>query len=161
VANTTVSVNTSLDPAAPDIAVDQIGSEVFQRVKTGWGPENTYNDTDDTTGKRLPVGGSLFTPWTAVDLGSGTDDEAVAAPATGLVFGGFSARETTTTAGAVFNIRAGIDNTGPILATISLAQSESTREWPTQLGIAATAGIWLERVSGNIQVVVYHRTVQV
>ncbi len=48
---TTESANSS----DPDVAVDRISGKDFQRIKAGWGPEGTQNDTDDTSGKRFPV----------------------------------------------------------------------------------------------------------
>lgn len=81
-------------------------------------------------------------------------DEAAFAAATGLRYFGFSARETTESGAAVFNIRRGTDNTGAIMDTVRLGPGESAREWYGPCGIEAAAGIWLERVSGTCQVIV-------
>jgi len=145
-ANTTQGIYAPTDPTAPQIAVDAIAGQEFQRVKFGWGPEGTYHETN-------------FDSWAAYDAGSGTDDELIAAANVGLILGGFSARETTTTARGTFHIRNGIDPSGPILVTISLAEGESTREWPGYLGVSAPGGLYLERISGDIQVIVYSKVV--
>lgn len=95
---------------------------------------------------------------TATDAGDeAATDEAIAGAAANTRLIGFSARETTGTAGAVFNIRAGTSNAGALLVTVSLGVSESAREWYGPDGIAAAAGVWLERVSGQVSVVGYYK----
>jgi hypothetical protein len=66
----------------------------------------------------------------------------------------FSARETTTSAGAVLRLRDG--SGGTILATVSLAANESIRDSFTN-GIAYGTSLYLERVSGTTEVSVATR----
>jgi hypothetical protein len=76
--------------------------------------------------------------------------------ATGLVIAdttlmGYSVKESTNTAGATaaMRLRAGTV-TGAILATVTLAQNESTGDWFGPSGIAAAGGVYLELLSGSI-----------
>lgn len=154
--NTTVPVNTSVDPAAPDIAVDNIGGSLFQRIKVGWGDEGTVHDTTDVEGARFPVGGAHFQAATAVDCGSGTDDEAIAPAATGRRFVGYSCYETTGAAGATVIIHNGTGNVDPAIHVFTLANNESRSEW-MERGIASADGIWLERASGDVRFVGLYR----
>lgn len=95
---------------------------------------------------------------TALDAGDeAATDEAIAAAAAGTRLVGFSARETTGTAGSVFNIRHGTSNAGTVLVTVSLGVNESSRAWFGPDGIAAASGIWLERVSGQTSFVGYYK----
>ena len=53
-----VADNTTLNAGSggDTIATDDLGGSVkVQRVKVGWGPDGTLNDTDDAAGKGLPV----------------------------------------------------------------------------------------------------------
>lgn len=43
--------------AAPPIATDDIGGVQYQRIKAGWGTDGVFQETADTDGVRLPVGG--------------------------------------------------------------------------------------------------------
>lgn len=262
-----VQAGTGDSTVAPPVATDDIGGRHFQRIKVGWGAEGVFQETTDTDGLRVPIGGGQIgllteaapasdtassglngrlqriaqritsliaqlpatlgqktmaaslavtlasdqparavtgtfwqatqpvsgtfwqttqpvsgTFWqatqpvsgtvtanagtntstaalaaaTATDAGdeSGTD-EAIAAAAAGTRLVGFSARETTGAAGAVFNIRHGTSNAGALLVTVSLGPNESTREWYGPDGIAAASGVWLERVSGQTSFVGY------
>lgn len=82
---------------------------------------------------------------TATDLGVGGG--AVAAGAVKLW--GFTARETAG-AVAIIRLRDGVVG-GKILATVSLAASESVREvWPKPLPVANAAGVYVQLVSGTI-----------
>jgi hypothetical protein len=106
----------------------------------------------------LTVDEPAFNVATAVDAGDeATTDEAIIGAAANTRLIGFSARETTGTAAAVFNIRHGTSNAGTLLVSVSLGVSESTREWYGPDGIAAASGIWLERVSGQIQFIGYYK----
>jgi hypothetical protein len=117
-------------------------------------------ETADAAGSRVPVADPVMVPATAVDCGDkASTDEAIAAAGAGTRLIGFSARETTGTAGAVFNIRHGTSNAGTILVTVSLTSGESAREWYGVDGIAAASGVWLERVTGTTQVVGYAKVV--
>jgi hypothetical protein len=142
------------------VATDDIGGKHYQKVKIGWGPDGTWTETSTAAAGRLPVADPVLVPATATDAGDeATTDEALAAAATGLRLVGFSARETTGTVGAVFNIRHGTSNAGTLLVTVSLGANESTREWYGPDGIAAASGVWLERVSGTTSVVGYTKVV--
>ena len=37
------------------VAADDIGSKLYQKVKIGWGADNTWNETADVAGKEIPV----------------------------------------------------------------------------------------------------------
>jgi hypothetical protein len=67
---------------------------------------------------------------------------------TGVLMG-VSARETSGTATAFFRLRAG-GVAGVILATVTLAASESIRDWYGPSGIAAAGGVYFELVSGAV-----------
>lgn len=99
-------------------------------------------------------------PATATDAGDeSATDEAIAGANANLRLVGFSARETAGSASAVFNIRNGTTNAGAMLVTVSLGPGESAREWYGPDGLAAPSGVWLERVSGQCQVVGYTKVV--
>jgi hypothetical protein len=64
---------------------------------------------------------------------------------------GFSVRESTNTSGATAALRLRAGNaTGAILATVTLAQNESTSDWYGPSGIAAAGGVYFELLSGSI-----------
>lgn len=158
--NVKVLAGTGDDTVAPPIATDLVGGQHYQRIKIGWGPDNVWNESDNAAGRRLPVTEPTLAPATALDAGTKVNtDEVIAAPGAGTRLLGFSARETTSAAGAQFNIRRGVSNTDPILVTVSLGVGESTRDWYGPDGLAAVEGIWLERVSGSIQVTGYYKVV--
>jgi hypothetical protein len=155
-------------PVSGSVAATQVGTWTVQ-------PGNTANTTAwkvDGSGVTQPISGTVtanagtntstaaLAAATPVDAGDeAATDEAIAGAATGLRLIGFSARETTAAAVAVFNIRHGTSNAGAILVSVSLGPNESAREWYGPDGIAAASGIWLERVSGTIQVTGYSKVV--
>jgi hypothetical protein len=158
--NVKVLAGTGDDTVAPPIATDLVGGQHYQRIKAGWGPDNAWNETDNVPGKRLPVVEPTLVPAIAIDAGQKANtDEVIAAPGAGTRLLGFSARETTASAGALFNLRRGVSNSDPILVTVSLGVGESTRDWYGPDGMAAVEGIWLERVTGTIQVTGYYKVV--
>jgi hypothetical protein len=64
---------------------------------------------------------------------------------------GFSVKESTNVAGATASMRLRAGNvTGAILATVTLAQNESTSDWYGPSGIAAAGGVYFELLSGSI-----------
>jgi hypothetical protein len=64
---------------------------------------------------------------------------------------GFSVKESTNTSGATAAMRLRAGNvTGAILATVTLAQNESTSDWYGPSGIAAAGGVYFELLSGSI-----------
>ena len=255
-----VRVVPSANGTDPNVATDDIAGIHYQKIKAGWGADGTFNETTDTDGIRLPVGGAQLgataetapasdtassglngrlqrvaqrltsliallpaalgaggglkvdgsgtalpvsgavgatqsgiwtvqpgntantTAWkvdgsavtqpvsgtvtatvpanaaaTATDPGGTTTSLQVVAATTNLRLVGFSSRETTGTAGAVFNLRHGTSAAGGLLATVSLGVGESAREWYGPDGLAAASGIYLERVSGSSTVVGYSK----
>lgn len=68
---------------------------------------------------------------------------------------GYAIRETTGSGTALIRIRDGFDATGDLLLPISLAASESARDWFMPGGISYTAGLYIEVVSGSIEGVVF------
>ena len=63
---------------------------------------------------------------------------------------GWSIREYTGTADATFELYDGQDDTGDLLATISLVNNESTRDYLTEPWLPAEAGVHLRMISGEI-----------
>src|SRR5215475_7401547 len=49
--------NVTLNPGSGGsvIATDDDGTAQHEWVKLEWGPDNTFNKVDDTTGKRIPI----------------------------------------------------------------------------------------------------------
>jgi hypothetical protein len=43
---------------APPVATDDIGGRHFPRLKAGWGAEGVFQETTDTDGLRIPIGGA-------------------------------------------------------------------------------------------------------
>jgi hypothetical protein len=50
-----VKIVPSVSGSDPAIATDDIGSVHYQKIKAGWGPDGTWNETEDAAGKRFPV----------------------------------------------------------------------------------------------------------
>lgn len=94
-------------------------------------------------------------PYTASAVlhasGTGTGSLAFTNEPTALY--GFSIRETTGSAAAVVEILNG--ETGAMVASVSLLAGESVRDWFGPIGIGASAGLYLSRVSGTTKVSVY------
>lgn len=63
---------------------------------------------------------------------------------------GFTARETSGSAAAVLRIFDGADNTGRLLETVRLAQSESTSDWNDD-GLIVATSLYVEVVSGTVE----------
>ncbi len=102
----------------------------------------------------LPAGASTEVTVAKSIAGSTPTASAAAATNVALVAGaqrllGFSARETAGTA-AVFRLRDG--SAGTIVSTVSLAASESVRDWFGPQGVACGTSVYLERVSGTTEV---------
>jgi len=153
----------SLDPASPKIADlevthsgDQAKVQLIVLTEVT-GSEGAYTLRRLTALDTLLQ--SLLGSATAADAGTGTGDVAITGAASGLRLMGFAARETTAAAGAVFNIRRGTAASDPIMAPVTLGVNESVREWYGPDGLAADAGIYLDRVSGTTQVVGYYKVV--
>lgn len=88
-----------------------------------------------------------------------TTDQALVAAATGLKLMGFSVREQTDAAEASFNLRNGDDDADPLVFVVNLLQNESRSEWFGPDGLDCADGIFLEVLSGTIDLVVHHKTV--
>lgn len=93
------------------------------------------------------------------DAGPGTNDEAIVAPTTGLRLMGFSCYETTGSAGSAFLLREGTSNAGGARYAVTLGPNESRGEWFGPDGIASPGGIWLERTTGDTQMLVHYKVV--
>lgn len=68
---------------------------------------------------------------------------------------GWSIAESTGAAGASFYLRDGIDATGPIVAIVKLAANESSREWFGLQGIQFKTGIFVDRLTGSSELVLF------
>jgi hypothetical protein len=55
------------------VAADDIGSKLYQKIKIGWGPNDTWNETDTATGKPIPTQLRTST-GTAGSYGAGATD---------------------------------------------------------------------------------------
>lgn len=78
-----------------------------------------------------------------------TTDKAVG---TGLwIVTGWAFKETTNSAGASFNIVDGQDNTGGIVAPITLNTNESIRDLTGPGGLAFRSGVFIHVVSGSVR----------
>jgi hypothetical protein len=93
----------------------------------------------------------------AVELAAGTDGTLlVDKPG---VLRGFSFAETTGTARASLVLRDGFGDTGQIIAVLTLAAGESTRDWFGE-GIAFSTGLYVDRRTGTTEGSVWVRTRQ-
>lgn len=90
-------------------------------------------------------------------LGASAVSEQGKAAATGLELIGFSITETND-ADAKVNIHKGTANTDPLLFSVTLAPSESAREY-FAFGIKSAGGIYIDRVSGATDVTLFTRVV--
>ena len=103
------------------------------------------------------LGGSVVVTSTIKD--AQTADVAIQAAAAGLRYFGFSVKETAATpATAIFILRNGNDATDPPIEQVTLNPSESAGAWRAP-GVDAADGIYLDMISGEIDLVVYHATV--
>lgn len=50
-----IKVNAATGVSDPAVATDDIGSKHYQKIKAGWGADGTWNETDDSSGKRIPT----------------------------------------------------------------------------------------------------------
>jgi len=77
-------------------------------------------------------------------------------PSRPVKYHGFSARESAVTpAAAAFNIRTG-GASGDIIDVVELAADGSVNVWYDNTGIQARDGIYVEVVSGAVEVIVKH-----
>lgn len=98
-------------------------------------------------------------------VATGTTDVQVVSGGTaatrGLMFCGFSVRETVGSAAATIDFYNGTSAAGTLLATTYLATSTSANVGPAEASscVPAPSGIWIDRGgTGSAVVVVYYRT---
>lgn len=96
-----------------------------------------------TTNARLAAAAATALPGASGDITAGA--------ATLL---GYTLRET---AGGTAVVRLRDGNAGTHLATVSLAASESTRDWFGPSGVAAATKVYYEKVSGTVEGAVFTR----
>lgn len=60
------------DTVAPPVATDRIAGRDFQKIKAGWGAAGVFQETTDTDGVRLPIGGAQVGALTETAPGSDT-----------------------------------------------------------------------------------------
>jgi hypothetical protein len=97
---------------------------------------------------------------TATAVASGTTDVAGVAAGTGLRLLGYSIHESASSAAvATVIIRNGTSNAGGMLAAEEIAADGAVTRWFGPNGIAAAAGIWIDRVAGETELVIYHTTI--
>ena len=115
------------------MAADDVSGILHQRVKLSVGADGVAKD---------------FQPATVVAVASGTADvQAVNAACTLL---GWSFGENAASAAvAEIIIRDGTDNTGTIVAVLTLNPDESIRESAPFGGLKITTGVYVDRVSGT------------
>jgi hypothetical protein len=105
-------------------------------------------------------GAGIHVAATSFDAGSEADtDEGILGATAGARLMGFSAKEMTGSNPALLYLRNGTSNVAPTVVICSLSPNESVREWYGPDGIASASGIWLERSTGLISVVVYYKVV--
>lgn len=120
------------------------------------GGDATYGLDVDVT---RVAGTGIYVAASTYDGGTGTSDGQLVAATAGLRLMGFSAQETTASAGASLIFRNGTSNSGNGLYGVTLGANESRGEWFGPQGIACAGGLWLERVSGTTQVYAHYAVV--
>lgn len=99
---------------------------------------------------------NAYRPCTATPVATGTDDVQGVAAAAGLRLMGYSVRESAgTPAAAAFNLRNGDGNSDPLLVVGEMASNGTDLRWLGPQGIACPAGVWVERVTGETELVLY------
>lgn len=63
---------------------------------------------------------------------------------------GWSLRNTSSSAAAQIDLYDGADATGQLVATITLAASESTRDYLPSPGVTCRRGVYADAVSGSV-----------
>lgn len=99
---------------------------------------------------------NAYRPCTATPVASGTGDAQGVEAADGLRLMGYSVRESAGSAAvADFNLRHGGANDDPLLVVGELAANGSDVRWFGPQGLACPDGVWVERVSGETELVLY------
>lgn len=153
----------STDPAQPKIADkevthsgDQAKVQLIQLVDVV-GTEGAYTLREMTALDTLIR--SMFSPALTVSSGSGTGDVVMVAAAGNLRLMGYSIKEDAASpAEAEAIIRFGATIAGAPLVHINLGPNESVRDWFGPGGIGASGGLFLDRVSGTTDLVLYVAT---
>jgi hypothetical protein len=108
----------------------------------------------------LPVSGTVTTApapaATPTAIASGSGDAAGVAPTANLRLMGYSVRESAASPDdASFVIRHGALASDPALVFVEVSADQSTTEWLGEDGIACPNGIFIDRVSGSTEIVLY------
>ncbi|HYE85973.1 MAG TPA: hypothetical protein VEA16_06440 [Vicinamibacterales bacterium] len=94
----------------------------------------------------------------ATAIASGTGDAQAITAVAGTILLGFSITENAgTPAAARVRLHLGTDNTGTELFDVTLAASESVREWFGASGPDISTGLYMDRVSGTTRLTIYTR----
>lgn len=101
---------------------------------------------------------ALLAPHTPTDSGAGTDDEAMLPATPNLRLTGFSVRETAGST-ASFIIHNGDGAGDPAVFTYALAANQGESFSFGEGGIPCPDGIFLERVTGNVQVITLSKVI--
>ena len=90
------------------------------------------------------------------------DVEPAVVGTTGLVFMGFAARESASSAAvATFRIMAGNDvANGKVLIPVELSANQSTSDWFGPDGIEARDGLTIDFIAGEFDVTLFYRIVE-
>jgi hypothetical protein len=102
----------------------------------------------------------LFAPDPSVqvdEIDLGTLAGSVLAFGRGVILHGYSVLETTGAAGAKLRIRDGASVAGSVVARIGLAAGASDKLLTSDLGVRITSGLFVELVSGSVEVTLYVR----
>lgn len=111
----------------------------------------------DASAYTMPTSGTVAT---ATAVATGSADVAAVAAATGLRLLGYSVRESAGSAAvASFNLRNGSTVAGAIVAVEELAADTAKTVWFGGNGIACASGIFLDRVAGDTEIVIYHAAI--
>ena len=102
------------------------------------------------------VGGVVLRGARAVPVGSSSSGTSRPAN-TPTTLTGFALRNTSGATPAVVVLRDGSDASGDMLVPITLAPSESVREWFGPAGVNVAVGVFVDVVSGDVDGAVFLR----
>ena len=142
-------------------ALDQAKDSTLTTVNTSIGTVNTsvgtVNTSVGTTNTKLT---SLLGGITATEVDSDTADEQGVAATANLRLFGYSVRENASSPDvAKVVLRHGTTDADDALAFINLAASQEKTVWFGEKGILCPDGIFVDRVSGESHLVLYHATI--
>ena len=102
---------------------------------------------------------NAYKPATATPIATGTADVQGFAATAGLRLMGYSVRESAGSAAvAALNLRHGTTATDPLLAVSELAANGADNAWFGPQGINCPNGIFVDRVAGETELVLYTTT---